>query len=971
MNLVMTSFHHLLLHIMLVLIISSIQFPLACHGCDEQERRALLDFKLSLDDDPSDRLFSWQEGIQHKNCCNWHGIQCSHDHVISINLRNTDLEIYYHEDKILDDMPTPKTALEGKILSPSSLSNITHLEYLDLGFNNFHESQIPDHFFSHLTELVHLDFSYSNLSGSISTQLANLTSLQYLDLSCIGSSFYYFTSCLELSSSTKWVTGLEELQVLRLSGIDLYDEAAPFPEQLVNLTSLSILDLSNCKLQGSGVPHLWELKELDVSDNWNFHPDLARLFQNEWPELQRLSISRTLVNESIPFSISNALQLVSVSASSCSIQGSLPSSIYNLSRLQTLDVSYNNITSYIHSSVSNLKLLNILDLSRNHFQGTIPISICEIFSLQRLDFRSNSLTGSIPSCITNFKNLFHFSVQGNSIEGNVSLISFINEMRLTYLDLSANSPRLTVVVDQHFHLYSKFKLQYLNLKSCNMKGLFPTFICKLNDLRYLDLSHNNLTGVIPSNCISKLKNLNRIDMSFNKIRGPLPLPPEQAPGSKIFPVLDLSNNELSGEISTECGKRLSKFYSINLVGNKLSGSIPFSICSNNSIPVYIDFSSNNLSGVIPTSIGYCKNLNVLNLGSNNLIGNVPHELGKVQSLRYLQLNDNNLNGTILNFISNIEYLQVLNLANNHFEGSIPTAFGSLHNLWILSLRSNKFSGSIPEEIYHLDQLQMVDLSVNCFSGEISAEIRGLVFLRTRPTGAVVLNDYSANLQVQMVIKGVLTQFGKLNNYNSGIDLSSNNLEGNIPEEICLLQGLSTLNLSHNFLSGVIPQSVGSMVGLGALDFSFNKLSGHIPESLVSIDSLGYLNLSHNNLSGKIPREPHFDTLSGDGSAYANNSLLCSYLTNITCTNDERSDASPTEIDGEDDPENAKDKLLLYVIVALGYGVGIWGLFLVLLVKKEKWWLGYWRLVDVVAVGVVGNFVRTRRMENTEKELSYF
>ncbi|KAI3835871.1 hypothetical protein MKW92_011856, partial [Papaver armeniacum] len=352
---------------MLVITISSTEFPLACHGCDEQERRALLDFKLSLDDDPSDRLFSWQEGIQHKNCCNWHGIQCSHDHVISINLRNTDLEIYYHEDK-LDDFPPPKTALEGKILSPSSLANITHLEYLDLGFNNFHESQIPDHFFSQLTKLVHLDFSYSNLSGSISTQLANLTSLQYLDLSCIGSSFYYFTSCLELSSSTKWVTGLVKLQVLRLNGIDLY-EAAPFPEQLVmNLTSLSILHLANCQLQGSGVPYFPKLKELDVSDNWNFHPDLARMFQHEWPQLERLSLSRTLMNESIPFTIYNAPLLVSLSASSCSIQGSLPSSIYNLSRLQSLDLSYNNITSSIHSSISNLKLLNILDLSRNHFQ---------------------------------------------------------------------------------------------------------------------------------------------------------------------------------------------------------------------------------------------------------------------------------------------------------------------------------------------------------------------------------------------------------------------------------------------------------------------------------------------------------------------------------------------------------------------------------------------------------------------------
>ncbi|XP_026415041.1 receptor-like protein 56 [Papaver somniferum] len=214
--------------------------------------------------------------------------------------------------------------------------------------------------------------------------------------------------------------------------------------------------------------------------------------------------------------------------------------------------------------------------------------------------------------------------------------------------------------------------------------------------------------------------------------------------------------------------------------------------------------------------------------------------------------------------------------------------------------------------------------------------------------------HSQILHCEMVIKGIMIQFKKLYAYSSGIDLSCNNLEGNIPEEIGLLKGLSTLNLSHNCFSGVIPQSIGSMNGLESLDLSFNKLTGLIPHSLPSMNSLGRLNLSYNNLSGTIPRGPHFDTLSGDGSAYLKNSLLCGFYTNNTCEADQRTDAtdgnSPNE-GHEDDKEDAKDKLLLYAIVSLGFAVGFWGLFFVLLLKKQKWWFPYWRLVDVVAVGV--------------------
>nr|XP_010917300.2 receptor-like protein kinase 5 [Elaeis guineensis] len=67
----------------------------------------------------------------------------------------------------------------------------------------------------------------------------------------------------------------------------------------------------------------------------------------------------------------------------------------------------------------------------------------------------------------------------------------------------------------------------------------------------------------------------------------------------------------------------------------------------------------------------------------------------------------------------------------------------------------------------------------------------------------------------------------------------------------MLKGLTALNLSHNQLTGEIPVSIGWLQVLKTLDLSANQLSGMIP---AAIGHLGctFLNLSSNRLSGEIP-----------------------------------------------------------------------------------------------------------------------
>ena len=93
-----------------------------------------------------------------------------------------------------------------------------------------------------------------------------------------------------------------------------------------------------------------------------------------------------------------------------------------------------------------------------------------------------------------------------------------------------------------------------------------------------------------------------------------------------------------------------------------------------------------------------------------------------------------------------------------------------------------------------------------------------------------------------------------------LDLSEQELSGNVPTDLSLLSNLMFLDLSYNQLEGEIPNELGSLTNLLGLDLGNNMLSGSIPGELGSLTSLMTLNLSENQLSGPIP--PELGSLTG-------------------------------------------------------------------------------------------------------------
>ncbi|KAH1096769.1 hypothetical protein J1N35_013690 [Gossypium stocksii] len=305
------------------------------------------------------------------------------------------------------------------------------------------------------------------------------------------------------------------------------------------------------------------------------------------------------------------------------------------------------------------------------------------------------------------------------------------------------------------------------------------------------------------------------------------------------------------------------------------------------------------------------------------------------------------------------------MGNNKLNGKIPEFIGDLKDLRILLLESNSFYGSIPEEINALENLQFIGFSNNQLSGPIPEKLSGLKTIINRLKDGnllgFIISQLYIGVQVNLVAKGLSMQFDVVRSYNNGLDLSCNNLTGNLPSELGHLQGLYALNLSHNRLSGNFPIAIGNMSLLESLDLSYNNLSGEIPVSLTLLDPLSTLNLAHNNPSGEIPTSPHFDTLSRDGLAYIGNKFLCGAPDGSHC--DREDFPTPESSESEHSEEQSGEWKMVLALAFAGYVVGFWGLFGVVYLVNEKWRKAYWASVDRIVDGIIR--CRKIRLENIQ------
>ena len=171
-----------------------------------------------------------------------------------------------------------------------------------------------------------------------------------------------------------------------------------------------------------------------------------------------------------------------------------------------------------------------------------------------------------------------------------------------------------------------------------------------------------------------------------------------------------------------------------------------------------------------------------------------------------------------------------------------------------------------------------------------------------------------------------------------LDLSCNDLTGDIPEEISTLVKLKNLNLSWNTFSGKIPENIGALMQVESLDLSHNELSGEIPASLSAITSLSRLNLSYNKLIGEIPSGDQLQTLEDPGYIYAGNPGLCDPPLSQNC-----SQTKPI-LATREDHRDLNGVVSFLIAMGCGYVMGLWVVFCTFLFKR-KWRVSWYSACD--------------------------
>ncbi|XP_034710528.1 receptor-like protein EIX2 [Vitis riparia] len=846
-----------------------------------------------------------------------------------LDLSNVHLSEAIHWSQAINKLPSLiHLDLRGCDLSPIpplTIPSLSHgnssvpLVFLDLS-GNYLTSSIYPWLLNFSTTLLHLDLSFNGLNGSIPEYaFGNMSSLEYLDLHSselddeipdtirdMGSLAY-----LDLSENQLWGSIPDTVgKMVSLSHLDLsYNQLqGSIPDTVGKMVLLSHLYLSGNQLQGSipdTVGKMVLLSRLDLSYNQ---------LQGSIPDtignmvlLSHLDLSHNQLQGFIPDTVGNMVSLENLYLFQNHLQGEIPKSLSNLCNLQELELERNNLSGqltpdFVACANDTLEILSLWD---NQFSGSVP-ALIGFSSLRELRLDFNQLNGTLPESVGQLANLQYLDIASNLLQGTISEAHLFNLSQLSYLDLSSNA----LTFNMSLEWVPPFQLYSLRLASCKLGPRFPSWLRTQNQLSELDISNSEISDVLPDWFWNVTSTVNTLNISNNQINGTLPNLPQLPYQVRWW---DFSDNKLSGSISLLC-----------TVGEEL---------------LLLDLSNNSLSGGLPNCWVQWKSLAVLNLENNRFSGQIPNSFGSLRSIRTLHLRNNNLTGELPLSFKNCTSLRFIDLAKNRLSGKIPEWIGgSLPNLIVLNLGSNRFSGGISPELCQLKNIQILDLSSNNMLGVVPRCV-GSFTAMTKKGSLVIAHNYSftniggcgymgcmprnASYVDRALVKWKAREFDFKSTLGlvKSIDLSSNKLWGEIPEEVIDLVELVSLNLSRNNLTGLIPARIGQLKSLEVLDLSQNHLFGEIPTSLVEISGLSVLDLSDNNLSGKIPQGTQLQSF--DNDSYKGNPTLCGLPLLKKCSEDKIKQDSPTH-NIEDKIQQDGNDMWFYVSIALGFIVGFWG-----------------------------------------------
>ncbi|KAG5128890.1 hypothetical protein JHK84_035287 [Glycine max] len=605
-----------------------------------------------------------------------------------------------------------------------------------------------------------------------------------------------------------------------------------------------------------------------------------------------------------------------------------------------------------------------LDLNQQYLEGEINLSLLQIEFLTYLDLSLNGFTGltlppilnqSLVTPSNNLSNLVHLDLSFNEDLhlDNLQWLSQLSSLKclnLSEINLENETNWLQTMAMMHpsllelrlasCHLVNMSPLvkfvNFTSLVTLDLSGNYfdselPYWLFNISsDISHIDLSFNNLQGQVPKSLLN-LRNLKSLRLVNNELIGPIPA---WLGEHEHLQTLALSKNLFNGSFPSSLGN-LSSLIELAVSSNFLSGNVTSTIGQLFNLRAlfiggslentlgYLDVSYNFFTGVIPNCWENWRGLAFLYINNNKLCGEIPPSIGLLDEIIEMDFHKNNLSGKFSLDLSYLKSLVFINLGENNFSGVVPTKMPE--SMQVMILRSNKFSGNIPTQLCSLPSLTHLDFSQNKISGSIPP------CNFTAMDGARKVRHFQ--LSFDLFWKGRELEYQDTGLLRK-LDLSTNNLSGEIPVEIFGLTQLLFLNLSRNHFMGKISRKIGVMKNLESLDLSNNHLSGEIPETFSNLFFLSFLNLSYNDFTGQIPLGTQLQSF--DAWSYVGNPKLCGLPLPKNC--------SKQNI--HDKPKQGGANESLFLGMGVGFVVGLWGVWGSLFLNKA-WRHKYYRIVGHV------------------------
>ncbi len=548
--------------------------------------------------------------------------------------------------------------------------------------------------------VTQLDLHYNNLTGTLPSQLGDLTALERLEL--VNN---------HLSGSIPASVGnLVNLYYLSMGWNDFPETS--FPAEMGNLTNLEYLYLPADNLTAFP-PFIFNLSSLkSLALGYNQIPLIPTNIEN-LTNLETLDMASNQLGGKVPsqLGVLSNLTYLNLGGNGFSV---IPATITDLTGLQSLLMWGNSLDEADVTNIGNLVNLTMLQINNNLFT-IIPSEIAALPSLKTLHISSNQISDSGLGSLSGMTNLETLGLNGNALTEFPAAV--LGMPKMGYLDLSYNQ----------------------------IDGPIPSAITSLSSLYFLYLNNNHFSGDVPA-ALADLPDLVRLDVSQNEL---VELPSFHVANG--FQTLKIDNNYFTFEdiepnlvfdnsVFTYAPQKEvgSGMDTVLTLGSSITLNVPVGGSHNQYQWYHNDLLFPNATGSSlevhlngPVDFGSYK-LKITNTEAQELeLWSKPFNLEQDNLLEQDSLalvamfnaldgpNWSNHNGWLMGPLSTWYGLVIMDdrvtqllLDNNNLRGELPSEIGNLTALNYLKLDNNTISGAVPQEIVNMSALTDLHLQYN-------------------------------------------------------------------------------------------------------------------------------------------------------------------------------------------------------------------------------------------------------------------